>query len=62
MHAVEGLGDWWCGRMGDTGKADMPLGQLVFAMRRANLMAAGMRAPLALCAGHQQNNTLLIFN
>ena len=28
---VEGLGDWWCGRMGDTRKADMPSGQLAFA-------------------------------
>ena len=36
--------------MGDTGKADMPSGRLAFATRRADLMAAGMRAPLALCA------------
>ena len=36
--------------MGDTGKADMPSGRLAFATRRVDLMAAGMRAPLALCA------------
>jgi hypothetical protein len=28
----------------------MPSGRLVFATRRVDLMAAGMRAPLALCA------------
>ena len=47
---MEGLGGWWCGRMGDTEKADMPSGRLAFATRRVNLMAASMRAPLALCA------------
>ena len=38
--------------MGDTGKADMPSarGRLAFATRRVDLMAASMRAPLALCA------------
>ena len=36
--------------MGDTGKADMPSGRLAFATRGVDLMAAGMRAPLALCA------------
>ena len=47
---MEGLGGWWCGRMGDTEKADMPSGRLAFATRRVDLMAASMRAPLALCA------------
>ena len=37
---------WWCGRIGDTGKADMPSGRLAFATRHVDLMAAGMRAPL----------------
>ena len=36
--------------MDDTEKADMPSGRLAFATRRVDLMAAGMRAPLALCA------------
>ena len=36
--------------MDDTGKADMPSGRLAFATRRVDLMAADMRAPLALCA------------
>ena len=44
------VGGWWCGRMGDTGKADIPSGRLAFATRHVDLMAAGMRAPLALCA------------
>ena len=38
------------GRMGDTGKADMPSGRLAFATRRVDLIAAGMRAPSTLCA------------
>ena len=29
----------------------MPSGRLAFATRRVDLMAAGMRATLALCAG-----------
>ena len=36
--------------MGDTGKTDMPSGRLAFATRHVDLMAVGMRAPLALCA------------
>ena len=36
--------------MGDTGKADMLSGRLAFATRHVDLMAAGMSAPLALCA------------
>ena len=36
--------------MGDTEKADMASGRLAFATRRVDLMAASMRATLALCA------------
>ena len=38
---------WW----GDTGKAGVPSGRLAFATRRVDLMAADMRATLALCVG-----------
>ena len=42
--------------MGGTGKAHMPLGWLAFVMRRVDLMAVGMRAPLALCVdGHDHS-------
>ena len=36
---------------GYTGKAGMPSGRLAFATRRVDLMAADMRATLALCVG-----------
>ena len=50
VYIARSWGGWfgWCGRV-NTGKAEVPSGQLAFATRHVDLMVAGMRATLALC-------------
>ena len=63
---AKGLGVWVFGCLGgvvgDTGKAEMPSGSLAFATRRVELMAASMRAELALCGGKNRPEAPVRFN